>query len=280
MIVYKITNKVNGKCYIGQTVQDFDKRLAQHFSKKDTVIQKAIRKYGKDSFEYVIIDRANNMEQLNSKEEFWINFYKSLTTQNGYNIKKGGKNARLTEEEKLNVSKKTKEALSRPEIRQKLGRTWTKEEKERKSNQMKGRKLSKEHRESISKALKGKKKSKEHAKNIAKGKTGIKYNIVNRPSKYNVKPKSKEYILKQKEKLNKNRREKRKYYSELFKQKGRLDYIVCDQNNKKYTKYSDAAKELGINVCGLREHVMGMYSNCGGYTFKAYFKTLDNEGDK
>ena len=175
MIIYKITNKINGKSYIGQTIQSLECRLAQHFSKNDTIIQKAIRKYGKDSFEYVIIDTADCMEQLNSKEIFWINFYRTLTIQNGYNVKTGGNNAKLTVEEKEIVSKRTREAMNKPEIKAKLGRVWTKEEKEAKSRQMKGKKLSKEHKEAISSALKGKRKTKEHVRNIVKGriKAGI-----------------------------------------------------------------------------------------------------------
>jgi group I intron endonuclease len=179
MIVYKITNKINGKSYIGQTVQDFECRLSQHFSKSDTVIQKAIRKYGKENFEYTIIDNAESIEQLNSKECFWIKFYRTLTVQNGYNVKTGGSNARLTLEEKKIVSKKTKEAMNKPEVKAKLGRVWTKEEKEAKAKQMKGRKLSKEHKEAISKALKGKKKSKEHIENSKKARTGLKYKTKN-----------------------------------------------------------------------------------------------------
>ena len=46
MIIYKITNNVNGKIYIGQTVRTLEERLSEHKRKKVSLISKAFDKYG------------------------------------------------------------------------------------------------------------------------------------------------------------------------------------------------------------------------------------------
>lgn len=91
MIIYKITNKINGKIYIGQTVNDLSRRWSQHIScakRKDTnmSIVNAIRKYGKDNFDIEEIDRATCLQELSIKEEFFINMLNSFSPI-GYNLK-------------------------------------------------------------------------------------------------------------------------------------------------------------------------------------------------
>lgn len=56
MIIYKITNVINDKVYIGQTVRNLEERMAEHFRHDNTVIDKALKKYGKDAFKIEIID--------------------------------------------------------------------------------------------------------------------------------------------------------------------------------------------------------------------------------
>ena len=91
-VVYKITNLVNGKRYIGQTTQEPPtKRFNDHIcesnkEKPKMVICKAIKEYGKDNFTFEVIDEAFSQEELNLKEGEYIKLYKSLCTQNGYNI--------------------------------------------------------------------------------------------------------------------------------------------------------------------------------------------------
>ena len=98
--VYKITNKINNKSYIGSSIR-VEKRWAQHknvaFNQNDTQynypLYKAFRKYGYENFKYeVLIDKINDIEALN---QFEIYFIKLFNTQrpNGYNIEPGGKNS-------------------------------------------------------------------------------------------------------------------------------------------------------------------------------------------
>lgn len=91
--IYKATNKVNGKVYIGQTV-DFKRRKAEHESSKNgvharCVFHKAIQKYGKHNFEWQIIDKCKTLDEALYLESKYIAEYNSCTfmnNSNGYNI--------------------------------------------------------------------------------------------------------------------------------------------------------------------------------------------------
>ncbi len=93
MIIYKLTNKVNGKLYIGQTIRDLDERLYWHFYSAKTgptsYIHRAIRKYGIQSFECSVIDSTDTKETLDEKEVYWIKFLKTKAPD-GYNMTDGG----------------------------------------------------------------------------------------------------------------------------------------------------------------------------------------------
>lgn len=87
-IIYKITNTVNNKSYIGQTRQSIQFRWNQHTSKKDnTYFHNAIQKYGKDNFTIEILEECN-VEVLNEREIYYIS--KFDTFKNGYNLTIGG----------------------------------------------------------------------------------------------------------------------------------------------------------------------------------------------
>lgn len=91
--IYKITNNVNGKVYIGQTIQTIKERFYQHCATKcsDSVlnmaIHKAIKKYGKSNFTIEVIEEVDK-DSLNDREKFWIEYYNSYN--NGYNSTRGG----------------------------------------------------------------------------------------------------------------------------------------------------------------------------------------------
>ena len=88
--IYKIVNKINGKIYIGQSIE-IENRWKKHLSAKDDfIIHKAIQKYGKENFEFSIIEECDLLD-LDKNEIKWINFYNSLIP-NGYNMVDGGSN--------------------------------------------------------------------------------------------------------------------------------------------------------------------------------------------
>ena len=99
-IIYKVTNKLNNKIYIGQTIQNLSERKAKHYYKVrqkeyDTHFINALRKYPEESFIWEIIDNANNQEELDQKERYWIEIYNSVET--GYNTKDGGQTIIVTD---------------------------------------------------------------------------------------------------------------------------------------------------------------------------------------
>lgn len=87
-IIYKITNKVNGKSYIGQTRYTLEFRWRQHLHKKDNVyFHNAIKKYGAENFSLEVLEECD-LDKLNSREIFYIAKYN--TFENGYNLTIGG----------------------------------------------------------------------------------------------------------------------------------------------------------------------------------------------
>lgn len=109
MIIYKITNKINGKIYIGQTTHSIEKRWKEHCRDNDGCsIHNAIRKYGKENFTVEQIDVVCDRDELNKKEQYWIKFYDSMNKEKGYNLTSGGDHFEASEETKLKMSKALK----------------------------------------------------------------------------------------------------------------------------------------------------------------------------
>lgn len=92
--IYKIENKLNGKVYIGQSI-NIEARWKRHVSdssnhlinEQSAVIHKAINKYGLENFSFVVLEECN-IEELDEREIYWISYYNSY--YNGYNCTKGG----------------------------------------------------------------------------------------------------------------------------------------------------------------------------------------------
>lgn len=113
MWIYKITNIQNNKVYIGQTIRPIQDRFHRHINDAlnnilDTHFARAIRKYGKDNFIIEQIDQAQTQDELNKKEQYWIQYYNSV--QNGYNetdaiFKCGGNTYQSKTEKEMEVIK-------------------------------------------------------------------------------------------------------------------------------------------------------------------------------
>jgi group I intron endonuclease len=109
-VIYQFTNNINGKIYIGQTI-DYKKRIRDHKFNyhnniKNTPFYVALRKYGWDNFSITIIEECSE-EVLNEKEIYWIEERKSLYP-NGYNLLEGGNQARHTDITKQKISEARK----------------------------------------------------------------------------------------------------------------------------------------------------------------------------
>jgi len=92
LIIYKVTNTLNGKIYIGATSKSIEERKKDHLQKAlngvGSNFQKAIAKYNPDKFIWEKIDTAQDLNELAEKEKFYIQLYKSNDT--GYNSDAGG----------------------------------------------------------------------------------------------------------------------------------------------------------------------------------------------
>lgn len=102
--IYKITNKVNGKSYIGQTRYTVEFRWRQHIHKKDNVyFHNALKKYGTNNFIVETLEECD-VEILNEREIFYIAKYN--TFKDGYNLTIGGDgNRRLLLDDKYDEIK-------------------------------------------------------------------------------------------------------------------------------------------------------------------------------
>lgn len=92
--IYLIKNKINNKVYIGKTTRSYERRWYEHIYKayndqKTYAINEAIRKYGKENFNFEVIEQCED-KMLNEKEEFYIKFYGSYIKDKGYNLTFGG----------------------------------------------------------------------------------------------------------------------------------------------------------------------------------------------
>ncbi len=161
--IYKIENKINGKIYIGQTIQNVERRWAQHKCKGKTrgrsAVNKAILKYGEESFEFSVIDEANSMDELNNKEIFYITETKCMAP-NGYNLKEGGLNASFSQEtidkiRKANTGKKRTKEQNEANRQRGLGVKQSKETIDKRVDKMIGHKVSEETKEKIRQSLIG-----------------------------------------------------------------------------------------------------------------------------
>lgn len=97
MLIYKITNLINNKCYIGQTIKTAEQRWKEHQSHafgshpndQNKSLYKAIRKYGLENFTFEVLqDNIETFEQLDKAEIYWIDYYNSFVK--GYNETFGG----------------------------------------------------------------------------------------------------------------------------------------------------------------------------------------------
>lgn len=97
--IYKITNRINGKIYIGQSI-NIKFRWKQHEQeakgeRRNSLLYQAMRKYGLENFSFEVIEECSQ-ENLNEREVYWIDYYNSFNE--GYNMTPGG-----TEPSKVNI---------------------------------------------------------------------------------------------------------------------------------------------------------------------------------
>lgn len=114
--IYKITNDINGKLYIGKTNRSIETRFQEHinFSKrayKNRPLYDAMNKYGVNHFHIEQIDICETDEEASTKEIYWIAYYD--TYRHGYNATLGGDGKQLLELNEEEIIEKYQELKSK-----------------------------------------------------------------------------------------------------------------------------------------------------------------------
>jgi group I intron endonuclease len=94
VIVYLITNRLNGKRYVGQSSRTLEQRWSKHLEDVDkashSYFHNAIRKNGADSFKLEILLTSENKDVIDLCERTLIAFYRTREKEKGYNLTDGG----------------------------------------------------------------------------------------------------------------------------------------------------------------------------------------------
>lgn len=178
MNIYKITNKLNNKIYIGQ-----EKKYDPCYYGSGILIKEEINKLGKNNFMKEIIEFCDSIQSLNDREIYWIRELNSRDPSVGYNIAPGGSLFCMNDEisKKISISLKGKytgEKSSRfgkkisEDLRLKLKnnsgyKNWTEESRRKASESKKGIKFSEESRKKMSDSKKGKLLDTQHKNKIS-----------------------------------------------------------------------------------------------------------------
>ncbi len=168
MVIYKIQKLRSKKIYIGKTARTLAERLKEHLKESSTFygksyIDNALKKYGIEKFDIVIIAECETQEQLNELEKYWIKFY-DCKRPIGYNLTDGGEGT-------LGhiVTKATRQKISKSKTGKKT-KPHTQQTKDKIGAANKGRKVSQEVRKILSEKHTGKKLSEKTRANMSAAK--------------------------------------------------------------------------------------------------------------
>lgn len=170
--IYKLICNKNGKSYIGKSINIL-RRIKEHKnSKADNILQRAVLKYGWDSFDVEILEIVENFDKLTDndslldKEAYYIELFDTTNRENGYNICKFS-----TDKTGVPCSAETKEKLRQAH----LGKILDEEHKEKIRQARIGFKHSDEDKENMRQAHLGYKQSDEHKEKIRQAHLGFKH---------------------------------------------------------------------------------------------------------
>lgn len=181
--IYKITNLLNNKIYIGKHSTD---DLNDGYMGSGTIIKKAIKKYGIENFRKEYLAFCDTESKLNWFEKFYIKKYDSTNYDIGYNLTYGGDGVIPTEDVRIRISKSKKgkqtwikgkhlsEETKRKISEAKKGKHPSEETKIKLRESHKGKKISEEQKIKISENNKGHSVSYETRKKISESEKGKK----------------------------------------------------------------------------------------------------------
>ena len=148
MVIYKTTNIINDKWYIGK-----DSKNNKGYFGSGIAIKKAIEKYGKENFKKEILEYCKDKNHLSEREKYWIESSNAKNDPKSYNMAEGGQGGNLTEFRKSSNKGKTYEEILGEDKANKL-KEKRREAIKGEKNPMYGKKLSEEHIEKMRSANK------------------------------------------------------------------------------------------------------------------------------
>lgn len=231
--IYKYTNSVNGKVYIGQTSKTMSERAQKngHNYSECRKFYSAIKKYGWDSFVPEVICTVETIDEANELEQRYISIYNSTNDMYGYNIALGGSNHEMSDETKRIISEKAKERYIDPMNNPMFGRAHSKESKKKQSDAKLGEKN----------PMFGTKWT--EAQRQRSGTKGMHLNLSE---------------------------EHRKALSDKARQLGkdRAKSIRCTESQVVYDSIQSAADDIGVTISTLCGHLKGRQKSCKGKHFE------------
>ena len=180
MCIYQIEHTESGKKYIGQTTKNVNIRWNDHCRPYSECVKlsNAIQKYGKDAFEFTVLEECETLDQLNEREVHWIKELNTLSP-NGYNLHTGGLNHVCSDETRLKLSLSGKGRIISDVTKLKMslaniGKKLSDVTKSKLADARRGKRASEESRKKMSIAGKGRPKSQETRAKISSAKKGRK----------------------------------------------------------------------------------------------------------
>lgn len=116
--IYKIENKINGKKYIGQSVNIKERWYEHKYDLRHNIhdnyyLQNAWNKYGEENFVFNIVVECEPCVNLDNLEKYYIDYYKANNKKFGYNLTAGGEGGVPTEEAVYNMTTAVRERASK-----------------------------------------------------------------------------------------------------------------------------------------------------------------------
>lgn len=235
--IYKYTNLINNKIYIGQTKMSLEKRAVNGHNYKGSIhFYNAIQQYGWDNFKGDILEEVETVEMANEKEKYYISLYNSTNPDIGYNITSGGWNCEMSEEIKRVISDKAKERYKHPENNPMYGKKHSEESLEKMREKKRG----------SNNPMYGKQLSEESKKKISQSHIGKKIDNSYWTDEY-------------REQHSKRTKESAKQWSKK---------ILCIEDNIVFNSITETAKYYGVSVSTLSGHLHKRQHICAGKHFK------------
>lgn len=242
MIIYKITNNLNGKTYIGQTRGSLQARMRCHKSeskksRSNQPIHKAIRKYGIENFKIQILEEnIPTRSLLNEREIYYISLYKSTNRENGYNVSVGGSDGlMLTGDKNPMFGKKRKDVSER-----------NTKNKDKTLKEIYGEEKALEIKQKLSEALSGRKPS-----DLARQRSSQRMKAIWKTDLFHSKEAS----------------EKRKTRPQNLISKKKIR-VFCPELNMEFDSLAAAANYIGGSSGNVSNVLSGKLKSYKGYTFE------------